>query len=60
MNLIDFNSSFNKLLGNISKEKKSIFLFEDFNTNFLNYNEHNRTNEFLDLLASNSLMFLIS
>ena len=30
-----------------------------FNVNFLNYNEHNETNEFLDSLASNSFIPLI-
>ena len=60
MNLTDFNCSYlNKLLENISKEQKSIFLLGDFNVNLLNYNEHNQTNEFLDSLASNSFIPLI-
>ena len=49
----------NKLLENVSKEQKSIFLLGDFNVNLLNYNEHNQTNEFLDSLASNSFIPLI-
>ena len=54
MDLTDFNCNYlNKLLKNISKEQKSIFLLGDFSVNFLNYNEHNPTNEFLDSLASN-------
>ena len=57
MDLADFNSSYlNKLLENISKEQKSMFLLGDFNVNLLNYNEHNQTNEFLDSLASNSFI----
>ena len=60
MDLTDFNCSYlNKLLENISKEQKSIFLLGDFNVNLLNYNEHNQTNEFLDSLASNSFIPLI-
>ena len=60
MNLTDFNCSYlNKLLENISKEQKSIFLLGDFNVNLLNYNEHNQTNEFLDSLASDSFIPLI-
>ena len=56
----DFNCNYlNQRLENISKEKKSIFLLEDFNVNLLNYNEHNQTNEFLDSLASNSSIPLI-
>ena len=36
----------NKLLENISKEQKSIFLLGEFNVNLLNYNKHSDTNEF--------------
>ena len=60
MDLAEFNSNYlNKLLENISKEQKSMFLLEDFNVNLLNCNEHNQTNEFLASLASNSFMPLI-
>ena len=60
IDLTDFNCNYlNKLLENISKEQKSIFLLGDFNVNLLNYNEHNQTNEFLDSLASNSFIPLI-
>ena len=53
MDLTDFNSNcLNKLLENISKEQKSIFLLGDFNVNLLNYNEHNPTNEFSDSLLT--------
>ena len=60
MDLTDFNCTYlNKLLENIYKEQKSIFLLGDFNVNLLNYNEHNQKNEFLDSLASNSFISLI-
>ena len=60
MDLTDFNCNYlNKLLENISKEQKSVFLLGDFNVNLLNYNEHNQANEFLDSLASNSFIPLI-
>ena len=60
MDLTNFNYNYlNKLLENISKEQKSIFLLGDFNVNLLNHNEHNQTNEFLDSLASNSFIPLI-
>ena len=60
VDLTDFNCNYlNKLLENISKEQKSIFLLGDFNVNLLNYNEHNQTNEFLDSLVSNSFIPLI-
>ena len=60
IDLTDFNCNYlNKLLENISKEQKSIFLLGDFNVNLLSYNEHNQTIEFLDSLAFNSFMPLI-
>ena len=60
MDLTDFNiSCLNKLLENIAKEQKSIFLLGDFNVNLLNHNEHNQTNEFLDSLVSTSFLPLI-
>ena len=60
MDLTEFNCNYlNKLLENVSKEQKSIFLFGDFNVNLLNYNEQNQTNEFLDSVASNSFIPLI-
>ena len=58
--LTDFNNNYlNKLLENISKDQKSIFLLGDFNVNLLNYNEHNPTNKFLDSLVSKSFIPLI-
>ena len=60
MDLTDFNCNYlSKLLENISKEQKFVFLLGDFNVNLLNYNEHNQTNEFLDSLASSSFIRLI-
>ena len=60
MELTFFNCSYlNKLLENISKEQKSIFLLGDCNVKLLNYNQYNQTNEFLDSLASNSFIPLI-
>ena len=60
IDLNDFNCSYlNKLLENISKEQKSVFLLGHFNVNLLNYNELNQTNEFLDSLTFNSFIPLI-
>ena len=56
MDVLDFNSLVNQLLDIISKEQKQIFVLGDFNINLLNYNEHQPTNEFLDSLASNSII----
>ena len=55
MDLTDFNASYlNKLLENIFKEQKSIFLLGDFNVNLLNYSENNQTSEVLDSFDSKS------
>ena len=60
LDLTDFNCNYlNKLLENISREQKSIFLLGDFNVNLLNYNDHNQTNEFFDSLVSNSFIPVI-
>ena len=60
MDLTDFNCNYlNKLLENISKEQKPVFILRDFKGNPLNYNENNQTNEFLNSLASNSFMPLV-
>ena len=56
MDVLDFNSLTDRLLDKISKEQKQIFLLGDFNINLLNYNEHQLTKEFLDSLASNSII----
>ena len=41
MDLTDFNCSYlNKLLDNISKEQKPVFLLGDFNVNLLNYKHY--------------------
>ena len=58
MDLTDFNCNYlNKLLENISKEQRSVFLLGDFNVNLLNYNEHNQTKD--NSLAPNSFIPLI-
>ena len=57
MDLEDFDKSFlNKLLEKVSREQKPVYLLGDFNVNLLNYNELCLTNEFLDSIASNSVI----
>ena len=58
MDLADFNCNYlNKLLENISKDQKSIFLLGDFNVKLLNYNEHNQTNAPLKRINKYKLKF---
>ena len=57
MYVTDFNSNYlNNLVEKVSKEQKSVFILGYFNINLLNYNVHNPTAEFLDSLASKSLL----
>ena len=57
MGLDDFNKNIlNRLLEKVFKEQKSLYLLGDFNVKLLNYNDHSPTNEFLDSLASNSVI----
>ena len=60
IDISDFKCNYlKKVMKNISKEQKSIFLLGDFNVNFLNYIEHNQINEFEDSLASTSFILLL-
>ena len=53
MNINEFNDDYlNELLGNLFKERETIFLHGDFNINLLNCYIHLPTNEFLDSLSS--------
>ena len=57
MNVLDFdNNYFNLISETVSKERKQVFLLGDFVINLLNYNDCQPTNDFLDLLASNSFI----
>ena len=56
MDVLGFNNHRNQTLEKVSKEQKQIFLLEDFNINLLNCNVHQPTNDFLDSLASNSII----
>ena len=53
MDFTDFSINYiNNLLHNVSKNK-TFFLLGDSNVNWLNYNNYNPTNEFLDSFAWN-------
>ena len=59
MDLIEFNNNLNQMLEKVSREQNQIFLLRDFNINRLNYNLPQPTNDFLDSLASNSIILYI-
>ena len=51
MSLTEFSDSYlNILLQKISKEKKNVFLLDEFNFDLLKYDKHAGTNEFIDSL----------
>lgn len=54
-NLNTFVHEFNSLAEKISRENKSCFILGDFNINFMNYQRHNKTGEFVDSIFSNML-----
>ena len=56
MDVIKFNNYLSQMLENVSKEQKQIFLLGDFNINLFNYNVYQPTNNFLDSLASKSII----
>lgn len=52
MNINESNNYYlNELLDKLSIENEAIFLLSDFNFNFIKYNIHLPTNEFLDSLS---------
>ena len=46
---------FNSLAEKISRENKRCFIMGDFNINFMNYQCHNKTGEYVDSIFSNML-----
>ena len=56
MDVLEFNNHLNQMLQKVSKEQKQFFVLEDFNINLLNHNVHQPNNDFLDSLASNSII----
>ena len=56
----DFNSSISNVLCTLSFENKISYLMGDFNINLLNCDMHQATNDFVNLLTSNSFLTLIS
>ena len=53
MNLNEFNDNYLNILSqNISKEKKNVFPFGDFNVDLLKCDKHAGTKEFINSLSS--------
>ena len=43
-------------MSKISKENKLVFVMGDFNVNLLNYESHNKTNDFINTMVSHYLL----
>ena len=57
MSIEEFNNYyFNEVLEKLTFENKNIILMGDFNIDLMNYNTHNETNDFLNLIFTNSLV----
>ena len=56
MDVLEYNNHLNQMLEKVLKEQKQIFFRGEFNINLLNYNVNQLTNDFLDSLASNSII----
>ena len=48
------------LLEKLAKEQKTVFVLGDFNVDFLKYEQHKATNEFLDSVSSNMFLLYIT
>ena len=59
-NVSNFNDYFGTLLEKIRKENKICYFMGDFNIDLLNYESHNPTSDFLDLVYGNSFVPLIT
>ena len=61
MDVLDFKNNYlNQIFEILSKKRKQNFIPGDFSINLLIYNDHQPTNDFLDLLACNSFIPYIS
>ena len=57
MDILDFKNNYlRQIFEIVYKERKQVFLLGNFNTNLLNYNDYQPTNDFLDSLASNAFI----
>lgn len=55
-----FNDWFGNILSRLKSERSTCFLMGDFNINLLNFESHNLTSDFVELLHSHSFLSLIN
>lgn len=59
-NLQEFTSNLENILKELNEKKYQIYILGDMNIDFLKYNEHTNTEEYLDMLYLNNLLPLIT
>ena len=59
-NLEQFRNQLNDIIKSINPNRHEIYIFGDMNINFLKFNEHPQTEEFLDMLYTNNILPIIT
>ena len=59
-NLEQFRNRLNNIIKTINPNRHEIYIFGDMNINFLKFNEHTQTEEFLDMLYANNILPIIT
>ena len=55
-NLEQFRNQLNNIIKLLNPNSHEIYIFGDINIDFLKYNEHSQTEEFLDMLFTNNVL----
>lgn len=59
-NIEEFTSQFDELIKRFNQNKYQLYILGDMNIDFLKYNIHSQTNDYLDMLYSNNLLPIIT
>ena len=59
-NLEQFRNQLNDIIKTINPNRHEIYIFGDMNINFLKFNEHAQTEEFLDMVYANNILPIIT
>ena len=59
-NIEEFTSQFDELIKRFNQNKYQLYILGDMNIDFLKYNIHSQTNDYLDMLYSNIILPIIT
>ena len=59
-NVPDFTQELKNIIKSLSNRKQHVYIIGDVNINFLKYNEHANTEDYLNMLYSNNFLPLIT